>query len=159
MVKNEIHARLSPEVMEHVRELTRNQSFLTISHTIRWLIDFGLQVVNDDIELQKKNDSAIQLIEQELGVFFARCRDEHDPEDGQLYWFWFESTDESSWRFDPDSTNNQCPVKRFNSREEAIRDCLRERLLNSMDSNTLVKSVLPSLNSSSELTDEDLIDW
>ena len=120
MSKNEIHARISPEVMEKVRKLTHDRNLPTISHTIRWLIDFGLRVVNDDIELQKENDSVVQIIEQELGVFFTRCRDEYDPEDGQLYWFWFESKDESSWRFDADSPNNWCPTKRFESQKDAV---------------------------------------
>ena len=158
MSKNEIHARLSPKVMEQVRELTHDRNFPTISHTIRWLIDFGLKVVNDDIE-QKKNDSVIQIIEQEFEVFFARCRDEYDPEDGQLYWFWFESKNESSWRFDADSLNNWCPIKRFKSQEDAIRDCLIEKMANPVNVNALTESFLPSLNTTDESNENNIIDW
>lgn len=160
MSKNEIHARLSPEVMEQIKQLTHSRKFPTISHTCRWLLDYGMKVVNDEVESQQKNDAIVRLIEQELEVFFARCRDKYDPEDGELYWFWFESKNESSWRFDADSPNNWCPTKRFKLREDAIRDCLKEKLLNSVDSSSLIEAVLPSLNSSSELTsNDDLIEW
>jgi hypothetical protein len=158
MSKNEIHARLMPEVMEKVRELTRNRNFSTISHTVRWLIDCGLRVATDDIDLQKKNNSIVQIIEQELGVFFAECRDEYDPEDGQLYWFWFKSKNESLCHFDPDSTNNCCPAKRFKSREDAIKDCLKEKV-NQSGINSLIESFLPSLSSSVEANEDNIIDW
>jgi hypothetical protein len=159
MVKNEIHARLLPEVMEEVRRWTDNWKFSTISHTVRRLLELGLKVANDELDLQKKNDSLVQLIEQELEVFFARCRDEYDPEDGQLYWFWFESENKSSWRFDPDSPNNQCPVKRFDSQEDAIRDCLKEKLTNSVNVNALTETLLPSLKTTDESSEDSIIDW
>jgi hypothetical protein len=158
MNKNEIHARLSPEVMEKVRELTHSQNFLTISHTIRWLINLGFKVINDDIELQKKNDSVIQIIEQEFGVFFARCRDEYDPEDGQLYWFWFESKNKNATSFEADSLNNSCPTSRFKLREDAIKDCLKQKS-NQLDIDSSTKSLLPSISLSDELSEDNVIDW
>ncbi len=157
MVKNEIHARLSPEMMEKVRELTRNQNFPTISHTIRWLIDFGFKVVNDDIELQKKNDSVIQMIEKEFGISFARCRDEYDPEDGQLYWFWFEGENENSCYFDADSLNNWCPTKRFKSREDAVKNYLKQKF-NQSDNDSSTESNLPCLLPD-KLSEDNMIDW
>jgi len=158
MSKNEIHARLSPEIMEKVREFTHNQNFPTISHTVRWLIDFGFKVVDDDTELQKKNNSVIQIIEQEFGVFFARCRDEYDPEDGQLYWFWFENNDKSSGRFDADSSNNWCPTKRFKLREDAIKDCLKQKS-NQLDIDNATQSLSPSFDLCDELSEDNVIDW
>jgi Arc/MetJ-type ribon-helix-helix transcriptional regulator len=159
MVKNEIHARLSPEVMEQIRQWTDNWKFLTISHTVRRLLELGLKVANDELDLQKKNDSLIQLIEQELKVSFDQCRKKSNYIDGQLYWFWFEAKEESSWRFDPNSLNNQCPAKRFESREDAIRDCLKEKLANPVNVNALTESLLPSLKSTDESNEENIIDW
>jgi len=179
MAKNEIHARILPEVMGQIRQWTENWRFPTISHTVRRLLELGLKVANDELDLQKNNDSLIQLIEQELEVFFARCRDEYDPEDGELYWFWFESKNQSSWRFDADSPNNWCPTKRFESQKDAIRDCLKEKLVNPVNVNALAGSnlpspnspdnefdsetknnfVLPSLNPSTEPEPTEIIDW
>ena len=194
MVKNEIHARLLPQLMEALKRICSdkkcNLSDITRAALVLYVdvyecpnsfeqhkllkskegLEIGLMGTSlettratpdllDELASQKKNDSVIQLIEQELKVFFARCRDEYNPEDGQLYWFWFESTDESSWRFDPDSTNNQCPVKRFDSREEAIRDCLKEKMANPVNVNALTESFLPSLNSSTEPESTEIIDW
>ena len=199
MSKNEIHARLSPQLMEALKnicatkncnlsdivraalvlyvdayecpnlfehhKLSKNETSLEIGligtslETTRATPDLLDQIPNDELDLPKKNDSLVQLIEQELEVFFARCRDEHDSEDGQLYWFWFESKNKSSWRFDPDSPNNWCPTKRFKSREEAIKDCLREKLLNPMDNSSSIKTVLPSVEITDELSEENIIDW
>ena len=105
------------------------------------------------------NDSLVRLIEQELGVFFARCRDEYDPEDGELYWFWFESKNESSWQYDADSPNNWCPTKRFNSQEDAITDCMRKKLLNPINSNCSVKPVLPLIETTDQSNENNIIDW
>ncbi len=121
-------------------------------------INLGFKVVNNDIELPKKNDSVIQIIEQELGVFFARCRDEHDPEDGQLYWFWFEDKDGSLRRFDADSPDNWCPIKRFKSQEDAIKDCLKQKS-NQLDIDSPTKSFLPSLDLPDEFNEDNVIDW
>lgn len=155
MAKNEIHARISPELMEQIRQWTDNWKFPTISRTVRRLLELGLKIVNDDLDLQKKNDSLVRLIEQELKVFFARCRDERDTEDGQLYWFWFESENKSSWRFDSDSPFNWCPTKRFESQEEAIRDCLRHKP--SEISTNFKNTTTP--NSLDEHTPDEVIDW
>jgi hypothetical protein len=160
MSKNEIHARISPGVMEKIRHWTDSWELPTISHAVRRLLELGIQAANHEVGVQNKNNSLIQLIEQELKVFFARCRDEHDPEDGQLYWFWFESKNESSWQFDPDSPNNWCPTKRFKSQEDTIRDCLKEKLTNPVDVNILTESFLPSLKSTDDESNEDkIIDW
>jgi hypothetical protein len=210
MSKNEVHARVSSELMEALRRICNDKS-TNLSDVVRAAlvlyvdvyecpnlferhnllksnegleigligtslettkatpdlldqldkieIGFGLKVANDDIESERKNDSIIQLIEQEFQVFFARYRDEYDPEDGQLYWFWLESENKSSWQFDPDSPNNQCPVKRFKSREEAIKDCLRERLPNPMDNSSSIKTVLPPVEITDELSEENIIEW
>ncbi|MEG5007861.1 hypothetical protein QUB17_30005 [Microcoleus sp. B5-C4] len=114
--------------------------------------------MNDELELEKQNISVIQLIEQEYQVFFARCRDEYDPEDGQLYWFWFDSEAESSRCFSADSPRNWCPTRRFKTQDDAIRDCLREKLLKRVDEAT--EACLPSLSSFSAETElENIIDW
>ncbi|MEG4855746.1 hypothetical protein QUB10_33420, partial [Microcoleus sp. B5-D4] len=62
MVKNEIHARLSPETMEQVKNFVLRRNLPTLSHGVRWLIDIALKDVNDELELEKQNISVIQLI-------------------------------------------------------------------------------------------------
>ena len=192
MSKNEIHARLPPELMEALKricsdkgsnlsDVTRaalvlyvdayeclhlfeHHKFLKSENSLKiGLIGTSLETTRatPDLldELVSDNDSVVQLIEQELEVFFARCRDECEPEDGELYWFWFESKNESSWRFDADSPNNWCPTKRFNSRESAIRNCLKEKLVNPVNVNALTETLLPSLNPSIEPDPTEIIDW
>jgi|SRR6476620_1966272 len=192
MAKNEIHARISPQLMEALRRICGDKSCNLSDATRAALVlyvdaydcpnlfeqhrllksentlEIGLIGASLDTtkatpdlldEIVSDNDSVVQLIEQELEVFFARCRDEYDPEDGELYWFWFESKNENSWRFDADSPNNWCPTKRFESRESAIRDCLKEKLVNSVNVNALAGSNLPSPNSSDKSSEENIIDW
>jgi hypothetical protein len=85
------------------------------------------------------------------------CRDEYDPEDGQLYWFWFHSKDENSSCFEPDSSNNWCPVKRFNSQEDAIKDCLRQ-MFKQLDIDSHTQSLIASLALPSESNEDNVID-
>lgn len=161
MVKNEIHARLSPEVMNRARELTEAKNFPTLSHTIRWLLAIAFNQLNEKAKTERLNTSVLQLIEQECGVSFSRCRDEYDPEDGQLYWFWFETEAESSREFDVDSLNNWCPTKRFKSQEEAVRDWLRSRLNPVSDAIAIgtADETIPSPTSETLVELETIIDW
>ncbi|MEG3936283.1 MULTISPECIES: hypothetical protein [unclassified Microcoleus] len=59
MVKNEIHARLSSEMMEKIKQLTVAKSFPTISHTCRWLLEIGIAVTNNEFERHRSNDNNI----------------------------------------------------------------------------------------------------
>ena len=199
MSKNEIHARISLQLMEALKRicserncnlsdvtraalvlyvdvwkcpnllehhnLLKSQNSLevgllgTTRETTRATPDLLDELISNNIE-QKKNSPVIQLIEQELEISFGQCRDEYDPEDGQLYWFWSDSKDETFLQFDPDSLNNQCPVKRFNSQEDAIRDCLKEKLTNPAEGLPLLtESGLPSLNTTNESSEDNIIDW
>ncbi|MEG4488816.1 hypothetical protein [Microcoleus sp. D2_18a_B4] len=159
MVKNEIHARLPPELMEQLNGFVLSRNLPTLSHGVRWLIDIALKDVRDELELEKRNISVIQLIEQEYRVLFSRCRDEYDTEDGQLYWFWFDSEVESSWVFCADSPNNWCPKKRFKTQDDAIRDCLREKSSKQLDEATVDTAKVSLSFSSTETEIENIIDW
>src|SRR6476620_1656697 len=192
MAKNEIHARISPQLMEALRRICGDKSCNLSDATRAALVlyvdaydcpnlfeqhrllksentlEIGLIGASLDTtkatpdlldELVSDNDSVVQLVEQELEVFFARCRDEYDPKDGELYLFCVESKDKNLSRFDTDSCDNWCPIKRFKSREEAIKDCLRKKLLNPMDNSSSIKTVLPSVEITDELTEENIIDW
>lgn len=54
MSKNEIHARLPPEMFEQLKHFTKLHNFPTISHTVRWLLDIGIKTT--------KTNSAVELI-------------------------------------------------------------------------------------------------
>lgn len=66
MVKNEIHARLSVEMMEKIRQLTVAKSFPTISHTCRWLLELGITATSDEIEYQPKEVPDKDCLKEEL---------------------------------------------------------------------------------------------
>jgi hypothetical protein len=188
MAKNEIHARISPQLMEALRRICSDKSCNLSDATRAALVlyvdvyecpnlfeqhrlsksentlEIGLIGASLDTtkatpdlldELVSDNDSVVQLIEQELEVFFARCRDECEPEDGELYWFWFES----SWQYDADSPNNWCPAKRFRSQEDAIRDCLKKKLTKLVNVNALTETLLPSPKTTHESSEDSIIDW